>query len=236
MNTFSIKDSLKFGWNAVKNNPIIVVYFFIAVAVPGALNGLMQAFAGDDTIPTIILGISTNILSLVFSIGMVRIALNVHDGKNVVFENLYQDFKLLIKFFLASILVSLAIIGALIPIGIIFTLILMFMRDHLFLLIIPSVVAFVTIMYLSIRWSMWTYVLVDKNATARESLRMSWNMTAGKVLKIFALYLVQGCVVIVGLLALFVGVFVAIPVASLMMVYVYKRLTSEPNDAAASLT
>ena len=57
-----------------------------------------------------------------------------------------------------------------------------------------------------------------------KALNESWNMTEGHVLDLFSLGILSLCLVILGIIALVVGLFVAIPVAGLMTAIAYRIL------------
>tara|TARA_B100001142_G_scaffold222807_1_gene220962 strand:+ start:124 stop:372 length:249 start_codon:yes stop_codon:yes gene_type:complete len=74
--------------------------------------------------------------------------------------------------------------------------------------------------------------IVDKNESFDVALKSSWNATKGYTVKLFLWMLLACFVFIVGIIALVVGVFAAIPVISLAMAYIYVQLSDEsvPED------
>jgi uncharacterized membrane protein len=80
--------------------------------------------------------------------------------------------------------------------------------------------------YLALRLQFGAAVIVEENAGVIGALKRSWDITKGCTLQLFVVMLIQLAVVIVGAVALGIGVFVAIPLCMLIYCAVYKRLTS----------
>lgn len=85
-------------------------------------------------------------------------------------------------------------------------------------------VAVIFLIYVQIRLMFATYLVIDGKAAIFESIKKSWSMTQGKVwfLVLFAIQAVLVC--LLGVLALLVGILVAIPVVTLAAGYLYVAL------------
>lgn len=206
--TFSIKESIRYGWKKTLSQPIIILYFLIAMAGTQFVEFLFNfIFSEASESITSIVGAILTIISIVFSIGMVRVVLNVYENKALKFENLYEDWRLIGWYILGGIINGLLVILGLV------------------LLIIPGI-------FVAVRLSMWPYIMLEGESNSIEAIKKSWKLTEGKVLKLIGLYLVQFLVVLLGIIALLVGVVIAMPVISLSLVFVYKKLTeSAPKTA-----
>lgn len=67
--------------------------------------------------------------------------------------------------------------------------------------------------------------IVDKNQRFDEALKSSWNDTKGEAMHLF-LWIIFTCLVtIAGLLTFVVGIFIAIPLISLSLAYVYIQVS-----------
>lgn len=199
--SFSIKESISFGWETVKKQPVIILYVLVASAGSQLLDGLLSSMfrdAGDGF--TGFIGLVTTLLSFVLSLGLLRVLLNVYAKKKIAPQNLYEDWRIVGWFILASLLNVVLVIAGLI------------------LLIIPGI-------YVAIRLSMWQYIMIEGEHNPVDAMKKSWKLTEGQVWQLFLLYLTQFALMILGLLALVIGLFVAIPVISLASVYVYKQLS-----------
>lgn len=204
MKTFSISEAIGYGWRTVKKQPIVIVYLLITTLGAQVGNSLLSGLFGvgdsaqSGIVATLISAI-TFVATLVLSLGMIRVLFNVYDKKTLKWENLYQDWRLVGWYFIASFLMVLAIVGGII------------------LFIIPGII-------ISIRLSFLPFVMVDGEHDPIKALKKSWKITKGNGMKLFLFYFVQVFVVLLGVLALVLGVFVAIPVIYLANVFVYKKL------------
>jgi uncharacterized membrane protein len=204
--TFSIKQAIRYGWKTTLSQPIIILYFFIAMFGPQIVEFLFNFIfpEASESIASIFSTVMT-ILSIVLSIGMVRLALRIYEKKTLKVENLYEDWKLIGWYLLAGLLNGLAVILGLI------------------LLIIPGI-------YVGLRLSLWPYFMLEGEKNSIDALKKSWKASEGYSLKLLGFYLVQLLVVILGVLTLVLGVFVAIPVINLALVSVYKKISlSQPQ-------
>ncbi len=232
--SFSTDKALSFGWNSVKKNPIIILYFMVGVALPAISSRILSLVAGDDTVINLAIQILVQSLSIIFSIGLIRVALNVYDNVPLKIENLYQDYRRVFGYFIASMLVGLGVLAVFFPFFIILGIVFFSFQDYFWILILPGLLSVVAAAYVGTRWSLWSYVFLDKGVGPIASVQASWEMTKGNVLRLFLLYIVQGLIIILGLIALIVGVLVAIPVASLMLVYAYKMLDGKKPESVST--
>ncbi len=235
MNTFSISEALAFGWETFKKN---VGFFIILVVILGIFQfgvsflvswltgetnvyvnvGSTQyqqtkegVFAGNPAIVTLLNVIST-IISLLISIGMMKIFLDFVDGKKGDLKDLYQQYPLALKYIGASILEGLIVLA-----GFLF-------------FIIPGI-------YLAVKLSMTTYVVVDKKAGPIDAIKSSYEITKGNWWNLVFLGVVSGLIAIAGALALLVGLFVAIPVIMIAYAFAYRKLSGSivaPAPVAAA--
>ena len=90
------------------------------------------------------------------------------------------------------------------------------------LLIVPGI-------YFGLKYQFYGYFIVTKNAGILESLKLSAEATKGVKLQLLGYCLVAFLIVIAGVLALGVGLLVAIPVATLGYVYIFNKLKSHMN-------
>ena len=68
-------------------------------------------------------------------------------------------------------------------------------------------------------------ILVDRNLSPIDSLKASIEIVKANVGQVILVWLVAGLIAAAGILACGVGVLVSGPVASLMLVYTYRRLS-----------
>jgi hypothetical protein len=127
-----------------------------------------------------------NVLSILLSLGMVRIGLNLVSGKQVSVSQLFGESRKLLPAIGASI-----IFGVMIVIGFI-------------LLIIPGI-------YVILRYGQFMNAIVDRNLGVMDSLSYSSSITTNNRLNLFLLVLLSIAIVIAGFLALVVGLVFAYP-------------------------
>ncbi len=148
------------------------------------------------------------ILSSYLGMGIWKICINHIRGNEVQLNDLFTiSFSQFIHYIIASIINLIAVVLGLI------------------LLIIPGI-------HIACRLMIMPGYIVDKNESFDVALKSSWNATKGYTVKLFLWMLLACFVFIVGIIALVVGVFAAIPVISLAMAYIYVQLSDEsvPED------
>jgi len=202
MKTFSIFEALRFGWNVAKSHvTFFIPVILIALVIPSILNGLGRNDHNSFTIVTNLIGV---ILTLYFSIGLIRISVKFASGQEAEFSDLYKNISvsLFLNFVAAIILSALGIF-----VGFIF-------------LIIPGI-------YLSLRWSLLQYAIVDRNSGILEAFHLSSEWTKGNKVRLLGLGIMGSLVALAGFLALVIGLFWAIPTVLVAHAFVYKKLSSE---------
>ncbi|MFA5926605.1 MAG: hypothetical protein WCT32_02050 [Patescibacteria group bacterium] len=170
-------------------------------------------FTGLALVVTVISGIGNsrgidpglrNIIALLLSswmtAGYLKLLLSYYDGKKLPFSELFKQFR-----YFWRILGLTLLLGLIVVIGFI-------------LLVIPGI-------YLSLRYQFAMNFIVDKDLGVIEAMSESSRITQGVKLSLFWFMLAVFVVLILGLLALGIGIFVAIPVVWLADVYLYKRLS-----------
>lgn len=192
------------------------IHWFVLVAAM-VISMVVQAAPGfffheKSGIPDLI----SFLISAFFMAGLARILLTTVDGGTPKIEDLFGEAQAYLRMLASIFLTSIAIV-----IGFV-------------LLIIPGV-------YVSMRL-MFVYTLViDQGLGAIDAMKKSWSMTEGNVIHLLKLWLTFVGIILLGLLAFFVGVFVAAPVAMLLLTLVYRQAIpkgvvvenadDEPSDA-----
>lgn len=145
------------------------------------------------------LGLANTFFTLVFALGYLKNLFQALDGEEPQFSAYGQMsrkvFALLFAYILYTVIVALGLV----------------------LLIVPGV-------YVGLRWVFAPQIIVEENAGALSSLRRSWEITRGTTGQVFKL-LLAGCgIMLLGYLALGIGIFLAIPLVHLMMCAAYRQL------------
>jgi uncharacterized membrane protein len=166
------------------------------------------------------------------NLGMLRICLNLIYNQDGDFSQLFGSFHLLIPYLLAS-LVSLSILLLVAAPGII--LLLSSISSDLDMLqaaetwggvstTIPALIIIIPLIYISLRLQLYDYFLVDEECNIVEAVKNSMAITKGYVMELFLLGAVMSIIVLVSIIPLGAGLFISIPLATMVNTYVYQKL------------
>ncbi len=198
-------DAIRYGWERMRER---LGFWIVLQIIIGAVSYLPRAvvtFEGRGAMGAL-LSIVAAVLSILVSIGTLVITLKVCDGQPVTYGDLFARRDLFFRYLWGNLLYALIV-----ALGFV-------------LLIVPGFIFL-------IRYQFVPYLIVDRGAGASEALRMSAKLTDGVKwsLAVFDLALVG--VVILGVLALGVGVFVAVPVTLMAGVYMYRHRLAAAGGA-----
>jgi len=207
-NQFSIDRTYNFAWGKFKEKPLFFIGLGILSCVLGAM-GENQNFAnytvneGFSTDGFTLLNALAMILSTYLSLGVWKISINHIRGDEVQLNDLFTiSFGQFIHYVIASIINLIVVVLGLI------------------LFIIPGI-------HIACRLMIMPGYIIDRNESFDVALKSSWNATKGYTVKLFLWMLLACFIFIVGLIALIVGIFAAIPVISLALAYIYVQLSDE---------
>ena len=200
-------DAIGAAWQLFKNNPLPWVLVTLAL---GVANIILNIISGSDSSAIAFLGsILAIAVSFVFQAFMVRGALLEVDGHKPEIG----DFFKLHNF--GWFVVAAIIVGVATAFGMI-------------LLIIPGlVIAFFTY---------WTFnFVIDRNMTAMDAIKSSFNAIKTDGGNLFLLAFLNTLIIVVGFIALIVGLLVAMPIAMLASMVAYRTITG-PSDFSRAAT
>jgi uncharacterized membrane protein len=143
-------------------------------------------------------------LSAWMTCGYTKMMLDYQSGNKLPFPELFTQFKYYWRVLLATLL-----LGLIVGVGFIF-------------LIVPGI-------YLALKYQFTIYLIIDKNLGIMEAMNESSKMTDGVKMSLFMFGLMLIGVMLLGVICLGVGAFVAMPVAWLATVVVYRRLAGAPQ-------
>jgi hypothetical protein len=81
----------------------------------------------------------------------------------------------------------------------------------------------------TVRLGQFPFLIVDRGTGVVESLRMSMQLTAGGAATVFLVYVTQFAINLAGLLVCYVGLFVSLPLTSLISAVTYNALCGGPE-------
>ncbi len=203
------------GWRLTCNNfklfflcitlPLIITFIINSIlsTIAVKIDGQTMMNVGGQIIvrnnlgfANVIIGIISNLFSVVVGMGIIKVTLEFLDGKQVSFSTAFSQTNKMITGFIASIL-----FGIMITVG-------------LLLLIVPGI-------YLATRFGYFLHAIVDKNCGIMDSFKYSTELTRNNKMNIFVLALLTILVAIAGILALIVGLLWAYPTIYLALTIAY---------------
>ena len=220
---YDVGEAFKWAWNKFTKyaGPLIVatlVYALIAMAVQ-FLVGLAQAALSPDAsftsygtgfsysfssfsavgiIMSAIGSIVTLLVSAAIQSAYVSGVLDIANGREVSFGSFFRPRNI------GNILIAGLIVSVLTAVGFI-------------LCIIPGIIVAILTMY--------TYIaLLDRNLSPVDAIKASVDVYRAHVGEALLAFLIYALILVVGLLACGVGLIVAAPIATLFLVYTYRRL------------
>ncbi len=200
-NSFTIGEALRVGWETTKKNLGFLLVVFVIVFTISIFVGIIQQQVKDSVELSLAIRILNYVVQLFVGIGLASISLKLIDGKKASFEDLYSHYNLVLNYAVASILYGLIVLAGYI------------------LLIVPGIVW-------TIKYQFYSYFVVDKGMGPLEAIKASGRATQGHKMHLFGFSWVALGVMILGLIAVFVGLLVAVPVVMLATAYIYRRLSA----------
>lgn len=212
---FSIEEAVGYAWKTVKQHWMTLIPVMLGLALIGQI---VQAIVRPDENPNkladwmhwdwnaFVSNMAGNLLvttvSVILGAIAIKVALQYVDGKVSDFSSLFRGItpELLVKVIAASLLLNIVVVVGLL------------------LLVIPGI-------YLFLRYSQAVYVLVDRDTGILEAFKESAELMEGAKLQYILFGIVCTLLIILGIVALLVGVIVALPVVYVAAAHVYRQLS-----------
>jgi uncharacterized membrane protein len=209
---FSKGEALRFGLDTMKGNlgffiGLLIVAWLVA-AVPSLLGGLARE---DAPALGFVLEVGGWVLSLIISMGMIRIALRLCDTGEREFADLFSQYRLFFKALLAAILYGLIVLGGIV------------------LLVVPGIIWGVKLQFC-------LYLVVDRRLGPVEALRASSAVTQGVKWHLFLFGLLLLAINLLGVLCLGIGLFATVPTTMVATAFVYRKLLAQTESLQVSET
>lgn len=203
---FTVGSALRFGWETFKRRPwffigssiVIAVAYIVASAISSGVDAVV---GGSVDEPTVLGTVVDYVLGTFISMGVTAFYLAAHDSPETVELSALWHPEPFWKFLGTSILVTLAI-------GIGFV-----------LLIVPGIIAMLFFMFS-------TFIVIDRGLGPIEAMKESMRITTGYRWPLLGFIVVLLLIVIAGIIALFIGLLVAAPVATLAFTHAYRVLSN----------
>ena len=204
----SISQTFDFAWGKLKVKALLFIGLAILTTILTAIGESQDLanYATNEDFETskfTILNFLAITLNIYLGMGIWKISINHIRGEEVQLSDLFTiSFRQFIHYIVAGIINLILVI-----LGII-------------LFIAPGI-------HIACRLILMPGYIVDKNESFDTALKSSWNATKGHTIKLFLWMLLACFIAIVGLIALIIGIFVAIPVISLALAYIYVQLSDD---------
>lgn len=212
-NLFSKKEAVRFGWAAMKNNLVFFVVFLIAAWVlRGIFSSLGSNVRGSLFYASgFLFSIVNFVVSTFVNMAETKISLRLSSapGMTASIDDVWSAYPRFLSYLIGTILYALIVMCGFI------------------LLIVPGIVW-------AVKYSMFGYLIIDRDMPPVAAIKKSGEITMGAKWELFKLWLVFLGIIILGALALGVGLFAAYPTVLVAHAYVYRKLVgSSPTTEAA---
>jgi len=199
---FSYGEAIKYGFKILNLNFVfLATVYLIAVIISFIPHIANKYFLRDSPLLAAILIIGGSLLILMINLDLIKIAIKFCDGEKGTYNDLLSSSNLLLKYIAAKILYALIVIGGTI------------------LLIIPGIIW-------AIKYSFYTYLIVDKGLGPVEALKKSSEITKGARWNLFVFGIVMIALNIAGLICFGIGILVTLPVTQIAVAFVLRKLQS----------
>jgi hypothetical protein len=240
--TIDIDAAVKTGWRIVTKNWMFFVglslFLFLSSFGQNFIEGLTMKPAGSASVPTIttmILYIVFFFFNLLIGIGFIKISLESVKNKELKFSDLFSGINLMGKYFVAGLLVGLIAGIPLLP-WVAFIATFLFPANSTLIIIriilaVLGLAGVIVSVYFSLKFTFFKYFIVDKNSNIIESLKLSSETTKGVKWQLILFGLVMAGIMLLGFIALLVGILIALPVAMVASAAVYQQLAGQTLTA-----
>jgi uncharacterized membrane protein len=203
MKKIDYSEILKTAWKGLISQIWLLVGLIIGFTI---IYSLLFVFGSPKpheaiTISGWIVSVVATVFLLLFDLGFTKNCFQTLDGEEPQFSAYGQMSRKIFTFF-----VSYIVFGIIVLVGLV-------------LLIIPGI-------YLALRLQFYMAAIVYEDAGIIDSLKRSWEITKGEGLKLLVLFLIEFLLVLAGMIALFIGIFIAVPLIVLMYCYTFHKLTA----------
>ncbi len=199
MNTFSITEAIKTGWQKTFQNLWLWVGIMITSGVIYVV--LTNLTRNSNGVLNLILSIASFVIQAIIEIGVITIALRLLGGQSVKYTDMFNGYPLVWQFLIATIVGSVLVVVGLI------------------VFIIPGI-------YIALRLSQACFLVIDQKLQGIDALKKSWAMTQGHAMQLLLLAIAFALINMVGAVALLIGLLVTIPTTTIAMAFVYRKLST----------
>lgn len=205
MKQLIIPEIFQQAWKQTKAHIWILAGMYVAFTILSSLFALLvdpltHSWWGDSLVNLV-----SAYASSLFSLGYLRNVIEAQEDTEPQMSAYRQPVMRVINYVLASVIYAIAIcVGAI-------------------LFILPGI-------YVAVRLQYYTMFILEEDANPIQALQRSWELTREQTWPLLLVNLSMIGLALIGMLLLFVGLFVAIPVIYGMYVIVYRNLSTSPSS------
>ena len=204
---FTLEEAFGFGWDRTKKfwatMILIGVITMLVSFVFGAVGGYLGEMRGVGEFISFFIILASYVISFWLSYNSVKMILRMTDGHKVDIKELFyfgdKSANKIWNYFLANIAYVLVILVGLV------------------LLIIPGI-------YFAFKYMFVPYLVLDKDMGIQDAFKKSADMTDGKIWKLIGVSFLSFGIIVVGLIALLVGVIPAIILITFASAFIYRKI------------
>lgn len=204
---FMISEVTRTSWKATKPQLAVLAGLLIGFTIISFTLSVFGMPAEGSYTGQIVVTLISLIISGLFALGYYKNIFQALDGEEPQFSAYGQQARKLITFIIANLLTAvIVVIGCC-------------------LLIIPGI-------YLAIRLQFYAAFIVEEDAGILDSLKRSWEITKGQGGQLFLLGLVMTGLMLLGIICLVIGIFIATPLIYTMYCYTFRKLNTLTGSPA----
>jgi uncharacterized membrane protein len=246
---FTVLNVLSASWKALVSQIWILVGLFIGYIILSFVLGIVLSPLSSSTGGKLIVNLITLAISLIFNLGYLKNLFQALDGDEPRFSAYGQQARKAGVYLVSGLLCGLLVFAAFA----------VFVLPYFYLLysysslrevfdgflVVPAIpggsgvtlflgasgalILSLPAVYLYLRLMFFQAFIVEENAGIISSLSRSWKITKGQELPLFLAGLLAVGLLIAGFLALFAGLFVAVPLGMMMLCCVFRKLNTSNN-------
>lgn len=208
---FSTSACIRFGWDTFKKRGWYLVGAFCVAIIGFSILGQIVTRVGDagGSLFSFLALLANAAIQTLLAIGLTSFVLKAHDNvESVQLADIWNP-KFFWKYLGTDILYGIAALVGLV------------------LLIVPGIVVILTYQFAQ-------YIVIDKGLDPIDALKESARITRGSRWELLLFLLVILLLNIAGVILLFVGLLVTIPVTALAMVHAYRVLEHRASELTAA--
>ncbi len=207
---FSYAEAFRAGWGKLKEHWFfLLASYAIIICLSSLFSGLAEGLYRDIEPTASLLVLIGILLRIWLNYNFLVIIIRLFDGVKPAWRDLFVWHDEMPAYIGASILYILIV-----TLG-------------LLVFVIPGI-------YLAIKYNFYCFLIADKKFDAFDALKASGQLTEGVKWSLIGFSVASFGVVLLGLLALLVGLIVAVPVVSLAYIVVYRTLYDQTFDLATA--